>query len=415
MLVDLFPRAHARFAALPLLGPQLDRFVRWLDALGFARIPIRRRIFKTPRLDNLLHRGGVRELSKLSRVELLAFAPRPPSPPRRCYDDVYLAALVRSLAAYLEERGTLAAASATPSERLVGAYRDYLDQVRGLTALTVQQHATSASELLGFLHFDDDPTVLPKLTASQLERFVKSVAARLSRATLQHKAAHLRSFLRFLTSRGEVAPGLDAAIEQPRVYRGEQLPRALPWETVQALLAAIDRTTTMGRRDYAMLLLIATYGLRASEVAAVHLDHIAWRAEQFRVPRPKTQTQIVLPLTLEVGAALLDYLRHARPASVHREVFLRVRKPGGPLAPASVGTAFRVWRHRSALNIPFTGAHCLRHSLALHLLRQGTSLKAIGDLLGHRSMESTCVYLRLHVDDLRAAALDLPVEMEAHR
>ena len=409
MLIDLFPRAHARFAALPLLGPQLDRFVRWLDELGFARIPIRRRIRKTPRLDNLLHCGGVRELSKLSTAELLSFAPR------RCYDDAYLSALVRSLAAYLEERGTLATPSATPSERMVGAYRDYLDQVRGLAALTVQQHATSASELLGFLHFDDDPTVLPKLTASPLERFVKSVAARLSRVTLQHKAAHLRSFLRFLAGRGEVAPGLDAAIEQPRVYRSEQLPRALPWESVQTLLATVDRTTAMGRRDYAMLLLIATYGLRASEVAAVRLDHIAWRAGHFQVPRPKTQTPIVLPLTLEVGAALLDYLRHARPASAHREVFLRVRKPGGPLVAAGVGKAFRVWGSRSALNIRSGGAHCLRHSLALHLLRQGTSLKAIGDLLGHRSMESTCVYLRLHVDDLRAAALDLPAETEAQR
>ena len=96
MLIDLFPRAHARFSALPLLGPQLDRLVRWLDALGFARIPIRQRIRKTPRLDSLLHWGGVRELSKLSRAELLTFAPR------RCYDDVYLSALVRSLAAYLD-------------------------------------------------------------------------------------------------------------------------------------------------------------------------------------------------------------------------------------------------------------------------------------------------------------------------
>ena len=408
-LLDLFPRAHARFAALPLLGPQLDGFVRWLDALGFARNPIRQRIRKTPCLDNLLRCDGVRELSTLSRAQLLAFAPR------RCYDDVFLSALVRSLTAYLEKRGMLAAACATLGERLAGDYRDYLDQVRGLTALTVQQHVTSASELLGFLHFDDDPTVLPKLTASQLERFVKSVAARLSRATLQHKAAHLRSFLRFLAGRGEVTPGLDAAIEQPRVYRGERLPRALPWESVQTLLASVDRTTTRGCRDYAILLLVATYGLRASEVAALRLDHIAWRAGRFQVPRPKTQMPIVLPLTLEVGAALLDYLRHARPASAHREVFLRVRKPDGPLVAASVGDAFLVWGSRSTLNIRSGGAHCLRHSLALHLLRQGASLKAIGDLLGHRSVESTCVYLRLHVDDLRAAALDLPEQTEAQR
>ena len=367
----------------------MDRFVRWLDALGLARISIRRRIGRTPHLETLLHREGVRELGKLSRADLLAFAPR------RSPDDIYLSAVVRSLAAYLEERGSLAVPVATPTGRLLGAYREYLDHVRGLAESTVRQHGASAAELLGCMNFDAAPTVLRALSAAHLETFVKSVATRMSRASVQHVAAHLRSFLRFLAARGEVAPGLDACIDQPRVYRGEQIPRALPWQTVQTLLAAIDRTTAMGRRDYAMFLLMATYGLRASEVTAVHLDHIA--------------------LTLEVGAALLDYLRHVRPSCAHREVFLRVRKPCGPLRPTGVGEAFQGWRRRSALGIPDGGAHCLRHSLALHLLRQGTSLKAIGDLLGHRSMESTCVYLRLHVDDLRAAALDLPVDTEADR
>ena len=409
MLIDLFPRVHARFAALPLLGPQLDRFVRWLDVLGLARISIRRRIRRTPHLETLLHCEGVSELSQLSRAELLAFAPR------RSPDDIYLSAVVRSLADFLEERGSLAVPVAPPTERLVGAYRDYLDRVRGLAASTVRQHSTSAAELLDSMNFDVDQTVLRALSEAHLGTFVRSVATRMSRASAQHVAAHLRSFLRFLAARNEITPGLDACIDQPRVYRGEQIPRALPWQTVQALLAAIDRTTAMGCRDYAMFLLMATYGLRASEVTALHLDHIAWRASQFRVLRSKTRTPIVLPLTLEVGAALLDYLRHARPSCAYREVFLRVRKPCGPLRPTAVGDAFQGWRHRSALGIPDGGAHCLRHSLALHLLRQGTSLKAIGDLLGHRSLESTCVYLRLHVDDLRAAALELPVGTEAHR
>jgi integrase len=220
----------------------------------------------------------------------------------------------------------------------------------------------------------------------------------------------LRSFLRFLASRGKIARGLDSSIDTPRLYRGERLPRSLPWATVQAFLAAIDRSTPMGRRDYAMFLLIATYGLRTSEVAALRLDDIEWRARRLRVPRPKTKTPIVLPLTDEIGAALLDYLRHARPHLPHREVFLRVRAPAGPLAPTAVTEAFQAWSRRGALPIPYQGPHCLRHSLAVHLLRQGTSLKAIGDLLGHRSAESTCVYLRLHVDDLRDAALDLPQE-----
>ncbi len=157
-----------------------------------------------------------------------------------------------------------------------------------------------------------------------------------------------------------------------------------------------------------MFLLVATYGLRTSEVAALCLDDVEWRAGRIRVPRPKAQTPIVLPLTEEVGAALLDYLRNDRPDLPCREVFLRVRAPAGPILPTAVTNAFQMWSR--ALPIPYQGPHCLRHSLAVHLLRQGISLKAIGDLLGHRSAESTCVYLRLHVDDLRDAAIDLPQE-----
>jgi integrase len=249
---------------------------------------------------------------------------------------------------------------------------------------------------------------LRHLGPRQLEGFLRTVGTRIGRASLQHTVAHVRSFLRFLASRGDSVHGLDSSIDTPRLYRGEHLPRALPWETVQAFLAAIDRASPMGRRDYAIFLLVATYGLRTSEVAALRLDDIEWRASRIRVPRPKTQTPLCLPLTPEVGAALLDYLQHARPDLPWREVFLRVRAPAGPLAPTAVTEAFQAWTRRGGLPIPYQGPHCLRHSLAVQLLRQGTPLKAIGDLLGHRSAESTCVYLRLHVEDLRDAGLDLP-------
>ncbi|MFQ5699947.1 MAG: site-specific integrase [Myxococcota bacterium] len=404
MLAELFPRAHARFASLPLLGPHLDGFVVWLCSRGYPRLPIRLRIREMPRVDALLRRRGVRGLGALCRAQLLGLAPRDSQ------DDVYLAAVVRSLADYLDTRGLLARPAATPREQVVAAYRNHLERVRGLADSTLVHHGSTASELLGFLGFDRDPAVLRQLDRRRIEAFLRAAGARVCRASLQHTVAHLRSFLRFLVSRGEVARGLDSSIDTPRLYRGEQLPRALPWETVQAFLAAIDRATSMGRRDYAMFLLIATYGLRTSEVAALRLDDIEWRAGRLRVPRPKTRTPIVHPMTQEVGAVLLDYLRHARPDLPCREVFLRVRAPAGPLAPTAVTEAFQAWTRRGALPIPYQGPHCLRHSLAVHLLRQGTSLKAIGDRLGHRSQESTCVYLRLHVEDLRDAALDLPEE-----
>jgi site-specific recombinase XerD len=166
----------------------------------------------------------------------------------------------------------------------------------------------------------------------------------------------------------------------------------------------------MGKRDFAMFLLVATYGLRTCEIASLHLEDIQWRAACIRVPRTKVEGILPLPLTEEVGAALVDYLRNGRPELPLREVFLRVRAPQGILGPTAVTEAFKGWVQRSGLPIQLQGPHCLRHSLAVHLLRQGTSLKTIGDLLGHRSAESTCVYLRLNVEDLRDVGLELPRE-----
>ena len=323
-----------------------------------------------------------------------------------------MSALVRSLAVYLEAQGVLQRPSVSRAELLAGTYRDHLAQVSGYARRTAGNHAALARELLGFLRFDDDPDALRTLGSPQLEAFVKAAAARQARAALRNTAARLRSFLRFLAGPDEVPAGLDALIDVPPVYRGETLPRALPWESVRALLAGVDRSATTGRRDYAMLLLAATYGLRSSEVAGLRLDDFRWRSGEIRIRRPKTRDSSVLPLTDEVGAAIVDYPRNARPSSVHRSVFPGIPLPIKPLARSSLGTAFDKWKRRCEIAIPFSGAHCPRHSLAMQLLRHDASLEVIGDLLGHRSPASTCAYLRLSADDLRAAALDLPIEEE---
>lgn len=273
---------------------------------------------------------------------------------------------------------------------------------------TVHHHVATVHELFEHVGFDRDPDRLYAICQDDLEDFIQRMAARRSRASLQHVAAHLRAFLRFLSGRGHIPARLADQIDTPRLYRDERLPRALPWSTVLAFLNAIDRSMLIGRRDYAMFLLIATYGLRTCEIVALSLDDLQWRDQRIRVPRSKIGRPLMLPLTEEVGAAVLDYLQHGRPDLRCRQVFLRVRPPAGTLKPTAVTEAFQAWTRRSRLPIPFQGPHCLRHSLAMHLLREGTPLKTIGDLLGHRSAESTCVYLRLHVDELRGVALDLP-------
>jgi integrase/recombinase XerD len=418
MLRELFPRVHRRYTSMPIIGPALDGYGTWLLQQGYSTDRTREYFRAAPRLSRQLQRRGVRSLSGLTRGRLLACAPRDSQA------DPDLAALVRQFDRYLAaERSWYPRPVVSGLEQRLTAYMAYLAQVRGLARSTCTYHRRTVAEFLTHVGYEKTPTRLAALTGRDLETFLGVVGPRQARASLQHVVAHLRAFLRYLVSVGEIRSGLETQIDTPRVYRGEQLPRALPWDTVQGLLKAIDRRTPMGRRDYTMFLLIATFGLRASEIVTLTLDDVEWRARRLRIPERKTRGSLWLPLTDEVGTALLDYLRHGRPAlavrrqrvsfrggppPIYRELFLRHRTPVGVLKPTAVTEAFQAWSKRSGLPIPFQGAHCLRHSYAVHLLRSGISLKTIGDVLGHRTLESTCVYLRLAVEDLREVALDLP-------
>ncbi|MGH7470724.1 MAG: site-specific integrase [Longimicrobiales bacterium] len=403
MLTELFPRANGRFSSLPLLGSVADDFTRWLFQRSYTRVSVRRHVRCIHRIDHALRQRGVRQLTEVTPQALRACLPAAST------DHVFAAAL-RCWSQYLEKRGFVAPPPkpTSRSRTLLDAYAAYLRDVRGFGALTVAAHMRSSAELLQHLDYEATPLRLRALSAQDLENFLHLVGRRLTRATLQHVIAHVRGFLRFLGGRGDLRPGLETQIDTPRVYRLEQLPRAMPWKSVQKFLQSIDRRRRTGPRDYAIFLLIATYGLRAGEIAALSLDDVEWRAERIRIFPRKGGTPLLLPLTDEVGAALTAYLRRARPDLACRDVFLRCRAPAGAIKATAVTSAFRLWFRRSGLKVSAHGPHCLRHSYAAHLLRQGVPLKTLGDILGHRSAEATCMYLRLSLEDLRDVALPLP-------
>lgn len=402
MLLELYPRVHRRFTSLPILGPILDGYVVWLHTQGYSRVRLRQHCRNARRLTRLFQKRGIHTLQALTRERLGACAPADSQ------DDPERAVVVRMLGRYFEaETSQFPPRPLSRIDQRVATYTTYLESVRGFAPSTIAFHRSTVAELLAHLRYEAHPTCLAALTAQDIEAFVGVIGPRLARVSLQHVVAHLRAFLRFLASAGEAPTGLDVQIDTPRVYLGEQLPRALPWATVRGLLDAIDRTRPGGVRDYAIFLLITTYGLRASEVVGLTLDDVEWRAGRLRILQRKTGRWLWLPLTDAVGVALLEYLR-VRPGLTCRAVFLRRRTPAGPLKPTAITEVFQRWSKASGLRIPFQGVHCLRHSYAVYLLRMGTSLKTIGDLLGHRSLDSTCVYLRLAVEDLRDVALPLP-------
>ena len=405
MLNELFPTAHKRYSSLPILGAIADDFTDWLRAQGYCRGTARLYVRTLPDLDQVFQQQGWGELHDLTRQALRSCRPA------HSQDNRNLAAAVHALERYLEERALLSQPTLTsPSrrEQQLADYRTFLEEVRGLTPSTVRAHLRTVSRLLAQIRFEESPTALQTLTTHDIEVFLKSLGDQHSRASLQHTIAHIRGFLRFGTLTGGLCPAIDWHVDTPRVFRLEQLPRAWPWDGVCTFLDAIDRTTSMGLRDYAIFFLIATYGLRACDILALTLDDFRWRQGELRVAQRKTGHPLVLPLTDAAGEAVLHYLRDGRPQIASRQLFLRVRAPMGPLKSTAINDAFEACYKRSGLTLPTTGVHGLRHSYALHLLRQGTSLKTIGDLLGHRSPESTCVYLRLDVEDLRQVALELP-------
>jgi integrase/recombinase XerD len=406
MLQSLLPKAHHKFRALPLLGSAADGFADWLAANGYTPGSRKFSIRFLRDADEDLRKRGVREISALSQSilyeswrDLIQIFPNH-------------AGTLRAMARYLNTTGIIQTGaiekptSVSAARLLSDEYASYLHRVRGCAASTISHHRLVSRCFLE--HLESRSVALDAVQSGDIEAYITQAGQRLCRASLQHEIAGVRGLLRFLSTDGRVRTGLDRQIDTPRLYRLEQLPCSLSWDTVTALLKSIDQKSAMGLRDYAMFLLIATYGLRASEVVALSLDDIRWRQGSLRIHQRKTSSPLELPLTNEVSAALVKHLRRTPPAAPHRRVFLRMRAPIGVLKPTAVTEAFQSLLRRSGMRIPFNGPHCLRHSFAVQLLRNGTPLKTIGDILGHRSAESTSVYLRLATGDLREVSLPIP-------
>jgi integrase/recombinase XerD len=405
MITKIFPVGFQPYLSLPLLGPLMDHYASWLQEQRYTRRSTQYEIRMAAHVAVYLKRRDVRRLEDISEQHLsdchLLFRRKFPKE----------AGSVHVLARFLDEKGCLKKSVAPPLgpvDALASAYMLHLQDVRGYVPSTIRRQGGIVAEFLTWLRFEDAPDRLASLKTKEIEEFIRHLGQRMGRVGLQKPIATMRNFLRFLAAGGIAPAGLDAMIDSPRVYRQEQLPRSLPWSTVEQFLGSINRDSAIGKRDYAIFSLMTTYGLRACDVVALTLDDIQWRSGRLCIRQSKTGHALELPLTDVVGSAIHDYLAKVPRYGAYRQVFLRLRAPGGMLKPTAVIEAFQAWSSRSGLEIPFKGVHCLRHSYALYLLRKGLPLKTIGDLLGHRSPESTTVYLRLSIEDLRTVALPVP-------
>jgi integrase/recombinase XerD len=295
----------------------------------------------------------------------------------------------------------------SPVEREAHAFETHLRVERLLAEATITYYVAFAREFLAD-RFGRGHLMFARLCAGDVVRFVQRRASRLHVKRAKQLTTALRAFLRHVCYRGDLTQDLVAAVPSVANWSMPSIPRAIPAASVRQLLASINRQTVRGRRDYAILLLLARLGLRASEVAFLELDDLNWEGGQVTV-RGKRGARAALPVPADVGAAIVAYLRDGRPRSACRRVFLRAHAPCcGFAGPSAIACVVRDALERAGGSAPTKGAHQFRHGLATQRLRRGASLTEIGEVLRHRSPETTTIYAKVDLDALRTLALPWP-------
>jgi site-specific recombinase XerD len=407
-MLEHFFRSHERIQALrgAPQGSLLEGFAEELRQAGYAVITARRHIRGAEHLMYWTERQGIpiSDVTEsfleqfdqhLERCRCPGFGPTRLNPFKGA----------QLLVEYLRSTGPLPV-SIEPNQGppLLVAFRQWMRQERGTGDSTLYHYGLSIQALL--TRFGEDPG---RFDAQSLRQFVLETSRQSGWATTKKCTTALRMFLRFLISEGKCADTLDAAIPVLAGWRLSSLPRYLLPEDVERVIASRDPSTPVGRRDRAMLLLLARMGLRAGDIVQLRLDDIDWKEAAVRVcGKGRRQTQ--LPLTQEVGDAVVDYLKAGRPQTDTDVVFLRSRAPFRPFAShcAVSMIAARAMR-RAGVACPSRGAaHVLRHSVATAMLRHGASLQEIAKVLRHRSIETTQIYAKVNVTALQRIAQAWP-------
>lgn len=319
------------------------------------------------------------------------------------------AAFSHAVSAWLRHLGRLDEPTSRPPtfQPMIDAFARWALQERGHVPATVEYKSRVVRDLLAWL--TRTQRRVRAIRPADVDAFLMHQGRTRWRRTTVHSAAHaLKDFFRYGATRGWCPPTLAEAVMAPCVFADEGVPVGPTWDEVRRIIARVDTDQPNDIRDRAVLLLLAIYGLRAGEVAAIRLDDIDWVAERLHVTRSKSRTTDVYPLIPVVGDALVRYLKTVRPPCAFREVFITAKAPLTPLSRLCISTLTHKQFVALGIQSARRGSHALRHACASRLLQEGLTLKEIGDHLGHRSTAATRIYAKVDVAQLReVASVDL--------
>ena len=399
------------------LGQFLDGFCDWLLDRGFARYTIRKHLSSVSHFNEHLKRRRTASGQTVRRQDVKGFlaayssscrhrSSREAHLRRTCYS-------INRFVEYLRQEGLF-----DPLPRrelhhpLLDSYLGWMEFHQHTAAGTLGIRARSLTKFLRWLGPKATPEGLNTLDPSDVETFFLSYAQDVGRVARRSMQSALRTFFRFCLYQGHIREPLDLAVPTLRTYKLTSVPRGLSDVQAQRVLLCIDRKTKAGQRDYAIIQLLYTYGIRGCQVRELRLKHIDWVKNVILFKASKGGKESHLPLTPEVGESLLDYLHNARPFTSYSHVFLTSRAPHHPL-PRPSTLSIIIDRHVRAagIEIPSRGSHAFRHCFATRMLKQGHSLKGIADVLGHRHLGTTFIYTKVDFNSLKQVALELPEEV----
>jgi len=316
--------------------------------------------------------------------------------------------IITAFIGYLRKTGIVpkTKTKARPFTRTLSEYEAFLREIRGLKRNTVAKRISYCGKFLRYLR-DSGVTRVRSINQDLIASFIIAEGGRYARRTMADNCSVLRKFLSYLHSKGRIRTDLSAVIAVPRLYKHERCPRFLNRAEIEHVLDSINRSSAPGKRDYAILLLLATYGLRSAEVVHLSLDDIDWRTNRLYIRKRKPGNSSVYPLSSTVGNAIIDYLQNGRPQKGYRSLFLSHNAPHKPFkSPSVVRRAVKRYMRLAGFDVIGVGAHIFRYSCAQRLFEDDFRLKVIGDYLGHRDLDTTRRYMKIDIKHLREVAIN---------
>ena len=408
-MLESFFKNHAVAERLKksVLGPHIETFVSVVSDLGYSPSTIRTQLEMLTSLTRWIQKNDV-DIFHIDEniTNRFLFETCRKGACRRGEKNT-----LRRFLAHLQTEGIVDCPAPTfdnsPLTSLKHRYEHYLLKERGLSAVTPSRYWPILKRFV-LEKFGEGPLLLCDLGQQDIDNFLIRHAHESTPKVAQLMVASMRSFFRFLFRSGVTKHDLSAIVPTVPSWRLTEIPKYLKPDELETLLESCDKSTSIGRRDYSILLLLARLGLRAGEIVTLNLEDLNWRTAELTV-RGKGKSCDYLPLPHEVGKALVVYLRNDRPRCSTRRVFICMRAPlRGFKDSTAVSTIVRRAVQRSGLKTPSKGAHLLRHSLATGMLRNGASMAEIGELLRHRSPNSTEIYAKVDIEGLRSIARHWP-------